>query len=200
MAARARLRSLIARLVVPAVLAGLAVAVPESAGGAAGADRVSTAGALAAPSRAWSGHRDSGGAPAPTKALASTTGGVSAATAVSGESELVSLRTQTSRTFVEPDGTRRLVAATAPVNYKDPNGAWQPINDSLVADAAAGFVWRNVADSYAVEFPADLASGPVRVNAAGQWVAFRLRGASGAGVVSGNTVTLKRLRFLAASF
>lgn len=122
-------------------------------------------------------------------ALASTTGGVSAAAAQSGETELAGLRTQDSRTFAEADGTRRLVASATPMNYRDASGAWQPIDDTLVADSATGFAWRNTADSYTAEFPADLADGPIRVSVAGQWVAFQLRGAKATGQVSGNTIT-----------
>jgi RHS repeat-associated protein len=86
---------------------------------------------------------------------------------------------------------RRLVAATHPLNYRGADGGWQPIDDSLVADDVSGFAWRNTADSYMVEFPADLGSGPVRVDAGGQWVAFQLRGAHSVGVVAGNTITYR---------
>lgn len=67
-------------------------------------------------------------------ALASTSGGVSAAAAQSGEAELPGLRTQYSRTFAEADGSRRLVSSAAPMNYRDARGAWQFIDDSLVGD------------------------------------------------------------------
>lgn len=182
-------RAAVVRLVVFALVASTVVAVRDDAAGAAPTRSAAGSGRVAP---AWSGRVSKHGSPARTAALASTSGDLAAATAGSGESELVGLRTQASRTFVEPDGTRRLVAATHPLNYRGVGGAWQPIDDSLVADTVPGFAWRNTADSYTAQFPADLSAGPVRVSASGQWVQFQLRSAQSAvGVVSGNTITYR---------
>lgn len=125
-----------------------------------------------------------------TSALASTSGGEAAAASASGETAVPSLWTQTSRTYAEGDGTDRLVASVAPLNYKDSSGAWQAIDDSLVADSTSGFAWRNKADAYTAEFPADPSTGPIRVSTGGQWVQFQLQGAASvSGTVSGNTIT-----------
>ncbi len=103
-------------------------------------------------------------------------------------SELVELRTRDSRTFVGPNGTFRTVISASSANYRDAQGAWQPIDDSLVASTDAGFAVRNRANHYVLDLPSDLGS-PVQVSDAGRWVAFSLAGASGAGAVSGSTDT-----------
>lgn len=128
--------------------------------------------------------------PAASSALASTTGRQAGTAAASGERELPVLRTLTSRTFQTPGGPNRTVIAEAPLNFRDTRGAWQPIDDSLVPDGAAGFAYRNASDGYQVEFPGDLATGPIRLSTGGKWLAFSLRGAGhSTGVVSGNAIT-----------
>jgi len=113
-----------------------------------------------------------------------------AAAAKSGERELPALRGATSRTFLAPSGSRRLVSSTGPVNYRDARGAWQPIDDTLMPDPSAPAGYVNTANSYTVRFPADIAAGPIRVAAGGKWVSFRLLGAhSSTGVVSKNAIT-----------
>jgi RHS repeat-associated protein len=183
------LRGVVARLVVAALAVTSLVVVRECSADARAAE-LSSQRATLAPT--WSRHVTRHGAPAATSALASTTDDAGAASASSDETELPDLRTQDSRTFVEPDGTRRLVAASHPLNYRAANASWQPIDDSLVADATAGFRWRNTADSYTAGFPADLSTGAVRVSVSDQWVQFQLRGAqSSVGIVSANTITYR---------
>src|SRR4051812_25844318 len=51
--------------------------------------------------------------------------------------ELAASRTETSRTYVK--GSERVTVISAgPINYRDANGDWQPIDSSLVA-ANGGF-------------------------------------------------------------
>ena len=122
--------------------------------------------------------------------LVSTLRAEPAAAAKSGERELPALRGATSRTFLAPSGSRRLVSSTGPVNYRDARGAWQPIDDTLMPDPSAPAGYVNTANSYTVRFPADIAAGPIRIAAGGKWVSFRLLGAhSSTGVVSKNAIT-----------
>src|SRR5947209_14649184 len=72
------------------------------------------------------------------------------------------------------------------VNYRDKHGDWQPIDDTLVPSAAAGFAYENKADAYTLRLPADL-SAPVAFEEGGQSVALALRGAHGRGVAEGRT-------------
>jgi RHS repeat-associated protein len=87
--------------------------------------------------------------------------------------EVVSLRTRTSRTYVTEEGTYRRVTSLAPVNYRDAQGRWQPIDSRLVA-ASGGY--ENKANDVRVRMPQSLAA-PVRVQRGGIWAAFQLVGA-----------------------
>lgn len=122
--------------------------------------------------------------------LTSTVGAEAGAAAKSGERELTGLRSATSRTFSSPGGGRRLVGSTGPVNYRDSSGAWQQINDTLRPDGPSGSGYVNTANSYTVQFPADISAGEIRVGSGRGWTGFRLRGARpSTGVVSSNTIT-----------
>lgn len=100
------------------------------------------------------------------------------------------MRSRYTRTYVTPTGVYEAVVGSAPLNYQDGNGAWQPIDDSLVSDPATGYAWQVAADSYQAQFPSSLAAGPVKVSDGGQWLSFQLTGAgSTTGTVSGNTIT-----------
>ena len=54
------------------------------------------------------------------------------------------------------------------VNYRDKHGDWQPIDDTLVPSAAAGFAYENKADAYTLRLPADL-SAPVAFEEGGDF-------------------------------
>jgi RHS repeat-associated protein len=56
-----------------------------------------------------------------------------------GTEELADRRSQQSRTLANPDGTFTLEMSDGPINYQDAEGAWQPIDLSLVADEAGGY-------------------------------------------------------------
>ncbi len=150
--------------------------------------------ASAAPAPATSRDMAQAARPAPARVqdLASTTGKTAAAAAKSGELEIAGKRSAVSRTFQTPHGSFRAVISASPLNYQDPAGAWQLIDDSLVPDTAPGFAFRNAANSYSTELPADLSAGPIRVGTAGRWVSFAWQGAShSTGIVTGNTVTYR---------
>ncbi len=97
--------------------------------------------------------------------------------------ELQELRTRNSRTYLTTGGARVARTFATPVNYKDSNGDWRAIDDTLVP-ASAGAV-RNAADQYGAELPSDI-SEPVRFTEGGAWVEFSLAGASGTGTQTGN--------------
>lgn len=92
--------------------------------------------------------------------------------------ELTGLRTADSVTFLLPNGDRQAVVYPGPVNYLDAHGAYQPIDDTLVASSAKGFAFENRANSYAVRLPSSLAS-PVQVATGGASLSFALEGAAG---------------------
>jgi RHS repeat-associated protein len=107
----------------------------------------------------------------------------------SGLQEITSLRTRTSDTYQTPSGAYQTVVSAGSMNYQDASGAWQPIDDTLVPSAVAGYAYQNKANAYTVLLPASLGGAPVKVTAGSQWVSYSLAGASGPGTVSGATDT-----------
>ncbi len=107
-------------------------------------------------------------------------------------SEVVSLRTADSRTFVGSDGTLVAHVYQGRVNYQDAAGAWHRIDNRLVS-GPAGFT--NAANRFRVELPRMSGSAPVRVSDGSRWVSFSLDGATGLGapVLSGSSETYAAL-------
>jgi RHS repeat-associated protein len=64
------------------------------------------------------------------------------------------------------------------VNYRDSTGAWQPIEDQLVAAEGGG--WRTKASGVPVSLPSTLGSGPVSIGSGDQQVSLALQGATSA--------------------
>ncbi|MGI8689193.1 MAG: hypothetical protein ACR2M3_11500 [Thermomicrobiales bacterium] len=110
--------------------------------------------------------------------------------------EVVSLRTRTSRTFAPKPAAHTkgaqsspgttLIVAPGSLNFQDSTGAWQPIDNALVANGGAA---TNKANRYTVILPADLGSAPVRVASGGLSVEMTLVGAKGSGTICGDTKT-----------
>ncbi|MFI1015501.1 DNRLRE domain-containing protein [Streptomyces sp. NPDC020965] len=46
--------------------------------------------------------------------------------------EVTELRTESSTTYINPDGTKSIESATGPIRVKDAKGAWQPVDTTLV--------------------------------------------------------------------
>ncbi|MBO0871556.1 MAG: DNRLRE domain-containing protein, partial [Micromonosporaceae bacterium] len=108
--------------------------------------------------------------------------------------ELPGTRTENTRTYDNPDGTQTTEFSAGPLNYQRPDGAWAPVDPSLVAAGGAAAGWQNAAGSVDVRFAARAGSGPmVRVGLdAGHALAFGLAGASAAaGAVTGASVTYR---------
>src|SRR5437762_3324504 len=103
--------------------------------------------------------------------------------------EKLNLRTQTSRTFAS--GARQLTTLIYgdPVNYRDPSGTWQAIDNNLVATHLAHYAFTNKANRYVASLPADIGSAPIRVELGSAWLTLSLQGARGSGAVSGSTAT-----------
>ncbi|MCA1842332.1 MAG: DNRLRE domain-containing protein, partial [Actinobacteria bacterium] len=106
-----------------------------------------------------------------------------------GGREVVERRTERSRTSVTPDGHFETAFYGVPVNYRDAQGAWQPIDNTLVAGAAPDYGLRNAANRISVSLPATLDKAPVLVKADGRWLAFSLHGAGGGAVTEGPRAT-----------
>lgn len=92
------------------------------------------------------------------------------------EVELPERRTLRSRTFRLGDRFRTEVAANA-IHFRDGQGRWQPIDDTLVA-SDEDLV--NKANRFRVSLP-PAADRPVKVEDNGRWVSFTLDGATPAG-------------------
>jgi RHS repeat-associated protein len=101
--------------------------------------------------------------------------------------EVEELRTRTSRTWVTPSGSYRSRIYSGPVNFRD-GSQWRTIDNRL---ERSGEGFRNRANSYSVEIPAELGGAPVRASAGGHSIAFRLRGGDGPASVDGSTATFR---------
>lgn len=90
--------------------------------------------------------------------------------------EIPSERTATSQTFRLPDGTFGTKIFQIPVNYRDGDGDWQPIEEGLERAANGSIV--NGDNRFDIQLPASLDTGsPVRVTIGDDWVSERLLGA-----------------------
>ncbi len=76
--------------------------------------------------------------------------------------ELAELRTATSDTFLQSDGSRAVKIYTHPVNYRASGGAWEPI-ESKLARASDG-TWHPIASPVPLSLPASLGSGAVELS------------------------------------
>lgn len=102
--------------------------------------------------------------------------------------EVPTRRTRASRTYKEAHGYVTEIYPGA-INYPGPNGAWLPIDNTVVPSHLAGFAYQNKANSYSFYLPAY--AGAVRFATSSGYVDFSLIGAAGNGSVSGDTVTYR---------
>ena len=99
-----------------------------------------------------------------------------------------SQRDAMSSTFANPDGTWTTEVSPVPVNYRDDQGRWQPIDNRLVATGRPGFAAENAANGFRLLVPSDVGAAPVRLeDDRGGWMSFRLKGAQGPPEVRGNS-------------
>ncbi|HEU5143410.1 MAG TPA: hypothetical protein VFU04_09665, partial [Solirubrobacterales bacterium] len=118
--------------------------------------------------------------PAPETAEGPTTQGSSDA----GRAlvELESRRTASSRTFALSNGSYETRIYQAPVHYREVDGQWSPIDETLRPDGRSAL--SNGANSFDLDLPARLGAGPVQLAFDGGWIAYELIGASSAPVES----------------
>lgn len=102
--------------------------------------------------------------------------------------EVVSLRTENSRTYRAADGNLVARISQEPVNVRDGAGDWQPIDTALRPDGAGGL--ETVATAAELSLPGTLAD-PTKVTDGSRWVSFALLGADAGAErsVSGSTAT-----------
>jgi hypothetical protein len=96
--------------------------------------------------------------------------------------ELTESRTASSKTYELVDGRQEWVGYGQAVHYKDTQGFWQEIDNSVVADSmqldGTGYAYRNGANSYTVRFQAKAGGARlVRIDYDGKSIAFGLVGA-----------------------
>jgi RHS repeat-associated protein len=102
-------------------------------------------------------------------------------------SELVELRTESSRTFQNADGTRTTVTSLDATSYRGADGALHAISTRLVPHGSASVI--NDAAGFRVAFDKRAGEDFVRIDNAGQRVGMTLEGARPAAAsVSGSTV------------
>ena len=92
----------------------------------------------------------------------------------SAGAEVVELRSESSRTFVSDQGAYETVFSSTPVNFRNDNGQWEPIDNTLVTDQAPGDGYRNRANRFQVGLPSALGVAPVRVADGQRWVDLSL--------------------------
>ncbi|WP_445148359.1 RHS repeat-associated core domain-containing protein [Baekduia sp. Peel2402] len=88
--------------------------------------------------------------------------------------EIPELRTESSRTYRKADGRYQAQIWASPVNYRDAEGKWKPIDTDLEPDGSGGL--KTTEATAKVALPESLAD-PATVTAGGRWVSFALDGA-----------------------
>ncbi|MGI8664149.1 MAG: hypothetical protein ACR2LQ_13215 [Acidimicrobiales bacterium] len=104
--------------------------------------------------------------------------------------EEVGARTEFSKTFDNPDGTKSLQIAVEPLHFKGANSAWQDIVSAVAADSAAPGSFVSGANSWTAHFGPlpggvviDTAAGPVSFSPVGAAAVRPQRLPDGTGVV-----------------
>ncbi|MFF8607691.1 LamG-like jellyroll fold domain-containing protein [Streptomyces sp. NPDC015346] len=116
--------------------------------------------------------------------------------------ELAGERDERSRTFLNPDGTRTTQLYDEPVNFREANGRWRPIDTTLVrpegaATMSLGGKWRARSTATPITFAEYGNNGPLVRMQTGekQSIAYSVEGAAPAlGRVEGSTVTYPGIR------
>src|SRR2546423_1281447 len=103
-----------------------------------------------------------------------------------GKHEDPSLRTAHSETGVDAQGRHTARIYAGPVHYRDAQGSWQPIDNTLVPDGSGNVT--NAANSYRASLPVDV-DAPVQFATGRGSVSFQLAGAQAHRAVSGARAT-----------
>jgi RHS repeat-associated protein len=100
---------------------------------------------------------------------------------VFAEREVPGLRSATSSTFVQADGSYKTSISAVPIHYRDGRGHWRDIDSSLVTSSATGYGWASAANSFHVDFANSADSGLVAFDSgAGARFTLALDGAQAA--------------------
>jgi RHS repeat-associated protein len=92
--------------------------------------------------------------------------------------ELVKLRTRTSKTYRNGNGSLTTTLFSGSVNYRQPRGGWRSISSRLVPAQQAGYAWRNEANSFKTFFRKQITDDDyLRFGAAGLNFGFELEDA-----------------------
>ncbi len=102
--------------------------------------------------------------------------------------EIASLRTRTSKTFMSRGGFQ-LITYPGSINYKDPSGKWQEIDNTLIPVKSSGYAYENRANSYRVYLPGTIGPQPVEFRLGSAFVRFSLVGAYAPVSIAGNEAT-----------
>jgi hypothetical protein len=103
-----------------------------------------------------------------------------------GQHEDPNLRTSNSATSVDGNGRHTARVYAGPIHYRDAQGKWQPIDNTLVSAGSGGMT--NAANSYRASLPDDV-SEPVQFTTDRGSVSFQLAGAHGRRTVEGTQAT-----------
>ena len=90
--------------------------------------------------------------------------------------EVPALRTESSRTYRQADGSYQAQVSAGPVNYRDASGDWKPIDVDFASDGDGGLKTTEAAAK--VSLPESL-DDPAKVTAGSRWVSFEMAGADG---------------------
>jgi RHS repeat-associated protein len=99
------------------------------------------------------------------------------------------LSTETSNTYRLADGQMRVESAAGPINYREDDGSWKPIDTTLVNDSSSAYAAQNAAAGYEAQIPADAGSTPVKFAVDDAWVTLKMRGLDGNPVIGDDTAT-----------
>lgn len=102
------------------------------------------------------------------------TGGDTATASVGERTEVTRLRTATSQTVVNEDGTLTTSLYNASIHYRDAQGAWQRISSRLIPSLEPGYAWQNEAAGFHVFFKQILGPANVRFDVGGMPFTFGL--------------------------
>jgi hypothetical protein len=104
---------------------------------------------------------------------------------------LLPLSTESSNSYLLPDGSVRVRAFAEPVNFQDARGDWQPIDTTLADAPGEAYAAETTDTGYTAQIPADAGSTPVKVADEGFWVTLKMRGLDGAPTVEGGADTYR---------
>lgn len=91
--------------------------------------------------------------------------------------EIPGERTARSRTFELPSGAWATEIFPAPVNYREPDGEWKPMETKLHG-VPNGPGISNGPNTFDLHLPDVMGEGSVRISEEGQWVSYRLLGSA----------------------